>query len=88
MLDTTNILPDILGIAGVCCILWYYFLLQVSKCSAQDLSFSVANLVGSLLILFSLWFNWNLSAVIIEIAWVFISLYGVIIHYRSAVAKN
>jgi hypothetical protein len=73
-------LPNIIGLFGVSFILWYYFLLQTGKIMASSLSFSCANFLGSCLLLISLWFNWNLAAVIIETAWMFISLYGI---YRA-----
>jgi len=72
--DIITNLPDILGMTGVAIILWYYFLLQVGKAQAESFSFSLANLLGSALVLVSLWFNWNLSSVVIEIAWFLISL--------------
>lgn len=73
--------PDILGTIGVVIILWYYFLLQIGKCSSESLSFSVANFIGSILLLISLWFSWNLASVIIEIAWLVISFYGIVKYY-------
>ena len=71
---------DIAGVTGVCVVLWYYFLLNTKKCSSDDLSFSVANFLGSFLILLSIIFNWNLSSFIIESVWIIISLYGIIKH--------
>lgn len=76
--DYLDKLPDLLGIVGVVIILLYYFLLQIGKCPANSLNFSLANFIGSALLLFSLWFNWNLASVVIEISWLFISLYGLI----------
>lgn len=78
-------LPDVLGILGVTLILVYYFLLQAGKCTANTPSYSIANLIGSCLILISLWFNWNLASVIIEVFWLGISLYGLV---RSLQAKT
>ncbi len=72
--DLSSALPDIIGITGVFIVLWYYFLLQIGKAKAEGFVFSFANLVGSILILISLWFNWNLSSVVIEVAWLLISL--------------
>ncbi len=72
--DILNNLPDIIGMTGVFIVLWYYFLLQIGKAKAEGFVFSFANLVGSVLILISLWFNWNLSSVVIEVAWFLISL--------------
>ena len=81
LFNLTPFIPDALGILGVLLILWYYFLLQIGKRAANSLSFSVGNLVGALLLLISLWYNWNLPSVIIEIAWFLISAYGIIRYY-------
>lgn len=80
-LNLKNFLPDALGLLGVFIILWYYFLLQCGRCTVENLSFSLANFLGSVLLLISLFFNWNLSSVIIEIAWLVISLYGIIKYF-------
>ena len=77
----TPFIPDVLGILGVLIILWYYFLLQLGKCAAHNLGFSVGNFVGAILLLISLWYNWNLASVIIEIAWCLISAYGIARYY-------
>lgn len=76
--ELLKFLPDTLGVIGVLLVLWYYFLLQIGKCTSDTLGYSVANLLGSGLVLISLCFNWNLASMIIEIFWVLISLYGVI----------
>jgi hypothetical protein len=68
-----SLAATIIGTRGVVLILVSYFLLQLRKLSIH----SFYNLVGSLMMLFSLYFQWNLPAVIIEIAWSFISIYGV-----------
>lgn len=84
LFDLAYLIPDLLGIIGVSLILYFYFLLQAGKCTAQNLSFSIGNLIGAILILISLWFQWNLASVIIEIAWCFISAYGVVKHYAES----
>lgn len=76
-----HLVPDIFGIIGVILVLALYLLLQIGRCKAESLVFSAGNLLGSILVLYSLWFNWNLSSVIIEIAWLFISLYGMIKYF-------
>ncbi len=68
---------DIVGMTGVIAILVAYLLLQLSIINIKDYSYSVVNALGSLLILYSLFFDWNFSAVVIEISWFFISMYGV-----------
>jgi hypothetical protein len=72
----TQFIPDLFGILGLILIQGYYFLLLANKCKANDLSFLLANTLGSMCILVSLWFDWNLYAFIIEISWMLTSLYG------------
>jgi hypothetical protein len=69
-------LANIIGIFGVIIILLAYFLLQTSRLAPHKLLYSAMNLVGAVMILFSLYFDWNLSAVLVEGAWAIISLYG------------
>ena len=80
----TSILPDILGLIGVSLILGFYFLLQIGKCSSEKLIFSVANFIGSGLVMISLCFSWNLASVVIEIAWLLISSYGILKYFHRA----
>ena len=69
-------LTDAIGFVGVLLILAAYFLLQTERLSTQQLSYQVLNGLGAALVLVSLCFTFNLSAFIIEIAWLLISLYG------------
>lgn len=69
--------PDALGLVGVACILLIYFLTQTGRLAPEHLVYSLGNLLGSSLILFSLFFDWNLASVVVEAAWAAISLYGV-----------
>lgn len=73
---------DFVGFSGATAILVAYFLLQAKKMSADGLIYSLLNLVGAILILFSLAYAWNLTAVFIEIIWVSISLFGVFKWYK------
>lgn len=70
-------ISDIVGIIGVVIILISYILLQFEKMKAKSIAYSVMNLVGAVLILYSLLFNWNLASVVIEIFWILISLFGI-----------
>lgn len=69
-------LSDIVGMIGVTIILVAYFLLSIGRWSPATLSYQLINFVGAWLILFSLYFHWNLSSVVIEIAWAAISIVG------------
>jgi hypothetical protein len=81
-------LIDILGLVGVAAIICAYFLIQSEKLSATQPIYSILNLVGASLILFSLFFEWNLSAVIIEVFWIIISVYGLKRGFQSRKKNN
>jgi hypothetical protein len=68
---------DLIGNIGVFMILIAYFMLQLSRISNRSLTYSLMNLGGAFLILVSLYFDFNLSAFIIEFFWLLISLYGI-----------
>lgn len=69
---------DVVGTSGVVLILAAYFLLQTERWSGQSLSYSLVNLIGSLMITVSLIYDFNLSSFIIEVAWIAISIYGIV----------
>lgn len=83
MYDLLEKIADPIGLIGVLIILIAYFLLSIDKWSAMTIKYQSINLVGALLILYSLFFHWNLSSVVIEIAWAFISLIGIYRIYKS-----
>lgn len=85
MYENLKYLSDPIGMVGVVIILVAYFLLSIGRCSAISLGYQVINLIGAGLILFSLYFHWNLSSVVIEIAWAIISIIGI---YRAIAKKN
>ncbi len=67
---------DVLGIIGVLFVLAAYLLLQLERMSATGPPYLIANGLGSFLILVSLANEFNLSAFVIESAWLLISVYG------------
>jgi len=75
---------DVVGLCGAIAILLAYFLLQAKKMSPDGLTYSLLNLVGAILILFSLAYAWNLATVFIEIVWLGISLFGIVKWYQSS----
>lgn len=70
-------MSNILGILGDFLILLAFFLLQLEKVKSNYLKYLLMNLFGALLLLFSLFYYWNLPAVVIEVAWISISLFGI-----------
>ncbi len=69
---------DLVGNIGVFLILITYLLLQLNKIDNQTIKYSFLNAIGASAILFSLYFKFNLSAFIIELFWLLISLIGVV----------
>lgn len=67
---------DFLGNVGVLLILASYLLLQMQRVSAESWVFSFANGLGALLVLVSLTQEFNLSAFVMELVWLVISIYG------------
>ncbi|MEM9705657.1 MAG: hypothetical protein AAF850_06215 [Pseudomonadota bacterium] len=67
---------DGVGFIGVGCIVGAYFLLQIDRLKADAPVYSLVNGVGALLILFSLYFSFNLASVVIEVFWLGISGFG------------
>ncbi len=78
-----NLMVDIIGIIGVSIVVATYFLLQSEKIDSKSFLYSFLNAFGSLLIMYSLLYNWNLASFIIEIFWILISLYGLKKWYRN-----
>jgi hypothetical protein len=74
---------DGVGLIGVVLLLLAYFLLSAGKLSSHTLTYQWMNFIAAWLILFSLYFHWNLSSVVIEISWVIISIMGMARCIRS-----
>lgn len=74
---------DFIGNVGVFMILLAYFMLQLNRMSNRSLKFSLMNFFGSFMILVSLYFDFNLSAFVIEFFWLLISMYGMYNYVRT-----
>jgi hypothetical protein len=66
------------GLVGVCFIVAAYFANQKRWLNSDDWRFPAANLVGSVLILMSLFVQWNTPSAVIEVIWAAISVYGLV----------
>ncbi|HXT62276.1 MAG TPA: hypothetical protein VN696_04495 [Pyrinomonadaceae bacterium] len=69
---------DFAGNVGVALMVLAYLLLQAEKIRSSDLSYSLMNGVGALLVVVSLLYRFNLSAFLVEGFWFLISVYGLI----------
>lgn len=68
---------EVVGMVGVLLCLLSYMWLQTGKLRGDRLPFQFMNLAGAGGIAISLLYDFNLSAMTIELAWIGISLYGI-----------
>jgi len=78
-------LVDALGVVGVLCILIAYAGATSGRLDARQAPALLLNLTGALLILVSLYFDFNLSAVLMEGAWALVAIYGLV---QLALGRN
>ena len=67
---------DVAGFSGVLLIVVAYLLLQLNRLPSTSPRYSLMNAAGSLLVILSLIFDFNLSAFLVEAFWFLISLLG------------
>ena len=73
---------DVIGVVGVALIVGSYLLLQIGQLEGRGAAYSALNAVGAALVLLSLSVDFNLSAFIIEMFWLAISLMGLALAWR------
>lgn len=67
---------DLAGNIGVLMMVIAYLLLQLDKLSGSSVSYLLLNAMGAVLVIVSLIFHFNLSAFLMEVFWLLISLFG------------
>jgi hypothetical protein len=73
----------IVGLVGMLVTLFAYFLLQAQKVHGNGLTYQLMNAVGALGVALSLLFGkFNLPAFLLEVAWLAISIYGIVVARR------
>jgi len=78
----THDLYTLAGMLGAAILVAAYFASQNDWLSSGDWRFPLANLVGSVLILVSLYTEWNLPSAVIEAFWAAIILFGIVRRIR------
>ncbi len=68
---------DVIGTMGTLIVVAAYFGTQMRFINSDDLIFPTLNLIGSVLIGFSLIHNFNLASALMEVFWIAISLLGI-----------
>ena len=79
---------DFVGNIGVVILMVTYLMLQLSKLSSDGLAYSLLNAVGASLVVISLLSNFNLSALLVEVFWVLISLIGIYRYFRLKALRS
>ena len=73
---------DFVGNIGVIVLMVTYLMLQLNKLRSDGLAYSVLNAAGASLIVVSLIYDFNLSALLMEVFWVLISFVGIYRYFR------
>ena len=79
---------DFLGNAGVVVLIVTYLMLQLNKISSDGLAYSLLNAIGASMIVVSLLYDFNLSALLMEVFWVLISLLGIYRYFRLKALRS
>ena len=81
---------DIIGLVGVVLIVVAYLMLQLGKLPSSAPSYSLLNAIGALLVMVSLFFDFNFSAFLMEAFWFLISLFGLMrqLFLRTTTVNN
>lgn len=77
----TYTIHDFIGNVGVSLILLSYLLLQFNKIKSDTLLYSIVNGIGAALVIYSLYYDFNLSSLIVEGFWLLISITGIVRYY-------
>ena len=74
---------DVAGLIGVALVLVAYLLVQTRHLDARHPLYLAVNGIGAILVLVSLTNAFNLSAFVIQCAWIAISVYGLVRWWRD-----
>jgi multidrug transporter EmrE-like cation transporter len=79
---------DLVGNIGVVILVITFLMLQLNKIPSDGLAYSLLNAVGASLIVVSLLFDFNLSALLMEVFWVLISFVGIYRYFRLKALRS
>ncbi len=79
---------DLVGNIGVVILIIAFLMLQLDKLPSNGLAYSLMNAIGASLIVVSLLFDFNLSALLMEVFWVLISCLGIYRYFRLKALRS
>ncbi len=74
--------PTIVGLLGTLLVLLAFFLLQARRLHGNGPIYQLMNAIGAAAIIVSLCYEFNLASMLLEIAWLLISVYGLVLGLR------
>jgi predicted membrane protein len=77
-----------LGFIGMIFVVIAYLFLQTNKYTIRSIQYQLLNLVGAILLLISLFVHFNLGSFIIEVFWIIITIYGIVVNLKDKKHKN
>ena len=79
---------DLIGNIGVVTLMIAYLMLQLNKLRSDGLAYSLLNAIGASLITVSLVYDFNLSALVMEVFWILISFVGIYRYFRLKALRS
>ena len=76
-------ITDFIGMIGVAMVTCSYLLLHLEHVTRESNIYLTANSLGAILIMISLWYDWNLCEFIMEVIWLAISIFGIVKKMRG-----
>lgn len=74
--------PDVVGLIGVVIAFIPYLLCQFDKMDAKDWRYAFINIIGTMLILYSLMYNYNLAVIVLDLIWIVICIVAMVADLR------
>jgi len=71
------------GFVGMLFVVIAYLFLQINKYTIKSLEYQLLNLIGAILLLISLFVHFNLGSFIIEVFWIIITIYGIVVNLKD-----
>ena len=81
-------MPKVRQFIGVVILIITFLMLQLNKLPSSGLAYSLLNAIGASLIVVSLLFDFNLSALLMEVFWVLISCVGIYRYFRLKTLRS
>ena len=77
-----------IGFVGMAFVVLAYLFLQTNKYTIKSLEYQLLNLVGAILLLISLFVHFNFGSFVIEVFWIIITIYGIIVNIKEKKKKK